>query len=377
MRAVLIRPISAAKQSFYSIDLLRGLAAIAILVFHYFHFLVGGGTLDLPRTILYELDTLNRLSWLRDHGPMAIMLFWTISGFVFMNVYAGLKPDLKTFSVNRIARLYPLHLVTLLVVAALQFVSMRTLGHFLIYDTNDVPHFLLNLFMASEWFGPGPESFNGPFWSVSVEILIYAVFFLYVRFAPINLVTQGLMLAVFGGCILLFPSSPVPVCGAFFFGGMIGYSVLFLCIPAHHGKLLAAAAAAAVAMTVLYVTWGRHGPIPMTIWLLAIYVPLLLALALSEGFGLRRWYRHAHPIGDITYSVYLWHTPLQMIFLLGAGLGAWSLAPVRSDAFVVGYILVSCTVAWFSFHYLERPAQNWIRSRLLHRNRPMPLIAAP
>jgi peptidoglycan/LPS O-acetylase OafA/YrhL len=377
MLASLLRPVTAAKQSFYSIDLVRGLSAIAILIFHYFHFLNGGGSLSLPPSVLQEIPTLNRLAWLRDNGSIAVMLFWMISGFVFMNVYAGLKPGWKTFFVNRFARLYPLHLTTLLIVALIQLTAMQLFGHYLIYKVNDLYHFGLQLFMASEWFGADDHSFNGPIWSVSVEILIYIVFYLYVRFLPVNLLTQGLFLGLFAGCMLLMPSSNIPVCGAFFFGGMLTYSAFFFCPDRYRPLACIAGIVTLAAVLSVYFLWGRHSPLPMTAWLLAIFGPLLLTLALSETLGLHRWYRHAHPIGDITYSTYLWHSPLQMMFLLGAGLGAWPLALVRTDAFVISYVAVSCIIAWFSFRYLERPAQNWIRSRLLHRNRPMPLISAP
>jgi peptidoglycan/LPS O-acetylase OafA/YrhL len=377
MRAILFHPVTAAKYNFHSIDVLRGLSAVAILVFHYFHFINGGGPLNLDKTVLQEVETLNYLSILRDNGASAIMLFWTISGFVFINVYSKKNINFKIFWVNRFARLYPLHFITLILVLFIQLFSYNLLGHFVVYDNNTLNQFILQLFFASEWFTPNAHSFNGPIWSVSIEIVIYVVFFLYIRFLPTNLASQILSIAAFGIAMILVPGSSIPVCGAYFFGGMLCYSVFFFCPSSYRIGLTLVALAVFGLTTTIYVRWGRHFPLPETVWLLAIYTPLLLALALSEVCGLQRYFKRAHIVGDITYSTYLWHTPLQMLFLLGAGVGFWPMALVRYDTFAIGYVVVSCLVGWVSFRFIERPAQGWIRERMLHRKLRAPLISAP
>ena len=42
---------------------------------------------------------------------------------------------------------------------------------------NDLKHFLLNLAFASYWGFQDGQSFNGPSWSISAEILVYVLFF--------------------------------------------------------------------------------------------------------------------------------------------------------------------------------------------------------
>jgi len=294
-----------------------------------------------------------------------------------MNVYAGLKPPFNVFFVNRLARLYPLHIVTLITVAVLQIVAMQKLGHYLVYETNDFYHFILHLFFASEWVSPDSHSFNGPIWSVSIEVIIYAAFYLYVRFFEVTLRTQLGVLVAFFIAMKVAPDSNIPVCGAYFFCGTISYTAYFFCPAKFRKELCIASIIATGAMTGLYVNFGTQIHLPITIWLLAIFAPLLLALALSEALGLQRWYKRGRAIGDITYSTYLWHSPLQMMFLLGAGLGAWPLALVRSDAFVAAYVIVTCLISWLSFRHFERPAQNFVRESLLGKRKPAALISAP
>lgn len=367
-------PIRAGKQSFVSIDIVRGLSAIAILVFHFHHFLMGGPT-EIPVSALDSISLLHALGWVRKHGGLAVMLFWTISGFVFMNVYAGTRPSLRQFFWNRFARLYPLHFLTLVIVLTVQAIAMAAFGHYLIYDNNDAYHFLLNVFFASEWGFQQGRSFNGPIWSVSVEVLIYALFYVYVRYAPVNLSSIGaswLILMVAG---MALPGNMILLCGVFFFGGMASYACYALVRASPYRRGGATAAAALLLLIPLGLAGGIGERLPLTLSLLPLFGALFVLLALSED-ALHRLYRPFRFVGDITYSSYLWHSPLQMIFLLGAGFGLWPQGLVISNTFFVAYLLAVCGFAWLSFRWLERPAQGWIRKRLAV-SRPAPPLPAP
>jgi peptidoglycan/LPS O-acetylase OafA/YrhL len=97
-----------------------------------------------------------------------------------------------TFAVSRFSRLYPLHLLTLLVVTALQMLYFQRNGSYFIFEVNDAKHFLMHLFFASNWSRNSPFTFNGPAWSLSIEVLLYAMFFVLAR----TRLTHPLMLAV-------------------------------------------------------------------------------------------------------------------------------------------------------------------------------------
>ena len=116
-------------EHFYVIDLMRGLAAIAILVWHYQHFFFPQAETRLPVTSRQIQPLYSALMPLYEYGSYAVQLFWMISGFVFCAVYAHTKATTRDFVVNRFARLYPLHIITLLLVAALQVISAYRLGH--------------------------------------------------------------------------------------------------------------------------------------------------------------------------------------------------------------------------------------------------------
>lgn len=373
----LTRPIRASRETFHSIDILRGLAALAILVFHADHFIRGGGSLARSPAVLDGIVLLRLLDPVRQYGGLAVMLFWMISGFVFMNIYADARPGARTFWVNRFSRLYPLHLVTLVLIAAIQTVAMATLGHYLIYAINDPYHFVLQLFFASEWGLQHGRSFNGPIWSVSVEILIYAVFYLFVRFVRVNVVLNVAALLGFALLYRLLPGNPIMLCGVFFFSGMLVYAAYAL-VPASLRPVAAlTAAAGAAGCAVLLATVGPLR-LPLTLWLVPLFGLILLALAIVEATGrCRAALGRLRFVGDITYSTYLWHSPLQMLFLLGAGVGWWSLDIAFNSAFMLGYLLFTALFAYASFAFIERPAQGWLRARLLRRAAPAKLVSAP
>ncbi len=162
------------------LELIRFLSAFAVLVFHYQHFQFRDGTLspDFQRT---RQPFYSALSFVYEQGFHGVQLFWCISGFIFFWKYretlAGRRLSGRRFFVLRFSRLYPLHLATLLLVSLLLVLYHRTNGGVFVYRYNDLRHFVLQLFMASNWGFQKGDSFDGPIWSISVEILVYALFY--------------------------------------------------------------------------------------------------------------------------------------------------------------------------------------------------------
>ena len=106
---------------FYGIDFLRWLAAFGVVVYHYLlHFQIS--------EIQYS-SFLNYLIINKEFAPKFVWLFWTISGFVFTNIYISRNINLKKFFISRFARLYPLHFLTLVLVAILQTLSNYFFSH--------------------------------------------------------------------------------------------------------------------------------------------------------------------------------------------------------------------------------------------------------
>ena len=86
---------------------------------------------------------------------------------------------------------------------------------------------------------------------------------------------------------------------------------------------------------------------------------LLLAL-LERGMGPRlsslAW------VGRVTYSSYLIHFPLQILFVLTLGWVASPLDP-RSGLTVLAYFAVLLPLSLLTYSGFERPLQDWLRSK--------------
>src|SRR4051812_39451788 len=166
-------------QKLLGLEVLRFACAMAVLVWHYQHFTFMGSAPG-PDFVREQQPFFGLLGFFYEYGALAVPVFWTISGFVFCWKYAADISDRKVtgkrFFVLRFSRLYPLHVATLLVVALLQAAWLHRNGNYFVYPDNSLPAFGLQLFMASNW-AELPYSFNGPIWSVSAEVLIYALFF--------------------------------------------------------------------------------------------------------------------------------------------------------------------------------------------------------
>ena len=168
-----------ASDRFNSLDALRGIAALSVVLSHWKHFFYNGTTPahDLKdRLPLYGL-----FHAFYSDGHRAVDFFFCLSGFIFFFLYAekisAHSLGAARFSLFRFSRLYPLHLVTLIFVAAAQALMRSVQGVAFVYPNNDPYHFILQLTCTAAWWTwPHRNTFNGPFWSVSVEILLYALF---------------------------------------------------------------------------------------------------------------------------------------------------------------------------------------------------------
>ena len=123
----------------------------------------------------YVLDTSFDAHFFKE-GFVGVSFFFVLSGFIIAYNYQEkllTKTTTKrTFWVARIARIYPLHLLTLLIAACIG-------GYVQYSDTTDwIKHFVASTFLLQPFF-PSADyffSFNSPSWSLGCEQLFYFCF---------------------------------------------------------------------------------------------------------------------------------------------------------------------------------------------------------
>jgi peptidoglycan/LPS O-acetylase OafA/YrhL len=371
---------------FYSLDVLRGLAALAVVLFHWRHsFYTGTTNTGFVATTQPFYAT---LYFFYEEGQKAVELFFTLSGFIFFWLYAKKVNERRIaffpFIFLRLSRLYPLHFVTLLTVLVLQLVYYSSFSSYFVYAQNDPYHFVLQLFFASNWGFQEGFSFNGPVWSVSVEILLYVAFFLICWLKKDKL--PVLFILTMGSYLVFYYKGYQPAQGLFsFFVGGLTYNVFRLkfntIVLGRWGNILVGIASIAWMGTVLevhthyfsqqYVRLLDQLSIhPRYFFLFERGVPLfvggflfpltILALVILETRRGTLGKRLAF-VGDISYSSYLWHFPLQLTFVLLANAWGYSRAVFESPVVLLLFFAVLIVMSGLSHRYFEMPMQRKLR----------------
>lgn len=356
---------------YLGLEALRFLSAVAVLLWHYRHFYMGSVAVFVVPFTPAMLPLQGVLKPFYSWGYMAVSIFWMLSGFIFFWKYHDDVADGRVgafeFFIRRFSRLYPLHFLTLLAVAALQaiFASGHG-GETFVYQNFDLRHFALNLFFASAWGAEAGMSFNGPIWSVSIEVLIYALFFVvsaHVRCGLIGrLVVSALACAAWIVNEELFQSDAARTllaCGVFFFGGGVVHAVVELPSSGSRRATTLLAFAAAIAIAVLTFRDDVTTP-PLVV------VPFA-ALLLYGFLGIDGW-RPVHaffgrlaPLADLTYSSYLVHFPIQIVFVMVTDRLGYGRTVYDDPRMLVAFLATVFATAWWVSRRFERPAQSWIR----------------
>ena len=142
---------------------LRFFAAMMVFVNHVLFAFPSLSTEGLARDVFEPL------------GTAGVCFFYVLSGFILTYVY-GSRPgpiSIREFYVKRVARIWPLHLVTMLIVL-FGVVTLR----YQLDRPQGVAQIVANTFLLQAWW---PEyrwvfSINGPSWSLSNEAFFYFVF---------------------------------------------------------------------------------------------------------------------------------------------------------------------------------------------------------
>lgn len=352
------------------LEIIRFLCAMTVLIWHYHHFaMIGDGS-----AMLRPHEPLDALLWpFYQFGLYGVQIFWCISGFIFYWKYADAlaarRVEPKRFFWLRFSRLYPLHFVTLILVAALQPLYMAYAGQPFIFKDVSVTSFLLQLGLADQWTGPRTMSFNGPIWSVSAEIFVYVAFFLLVSSFGRS---RWLILAAIGAGLASMWSeaySTALICASYFFAG--GAAAEWLASehvrrrPRQAQALAVALIAACLAAMPLLDLAGSDNL--MGTWLLAITPPLLF-LAARDWPMLEQWQAPIQAAGNLTYSTYLIHFPMQLgvaIVVVGAEIAL----PLDKAWFLLAYLAASIVIGRITFVRFEAPMQAMIRAATLSPSR--------
>lgn len=364
-----------ARQRLDELDGLRGLMALLVVVYHLQAVLPG-----VSQSLTTAVPMI-RQAW------FAVDVFFVMSGFVMAYVYGsqfseGVKlSGYATFFYARLARLYPVHLFSLAVIAAgtLPFVI-------------DSPAFLSAegryswqsglaslLMLHSPWIDH--RTWNFPAWSISAEWHAYAVFPLIVPVVQAAGKHMALAAMLLGVAVPLYlytqvsgsepTNTPLVLLRVLplFLSGMILYR-----FNASLGAIFSGPLASGLTVAALLFLLNRHG---------AEHFAVLLSPALVLCILNAAWLRSVFTtpallfLGAISYSLYMTHAAVVMF-----GLGIWrrrlaslvSVDPLSSNLANWAVFTVSVAAAillgWLTMRWIEFPSRKAIIAWLTLRRLP-------
>lgn len=319
-------------------------------------------------------------------GYMGVTIFFVLSGFVLTITYLGMvEPSMRStwnFAVARFARVIPLYwLVLFVVVFIIKLYPARmseVWGHILAVQawSSDVNY-------AYAWNGPG--------WSIGVEVFLYAAFpvlILLTKYFNSTKKAVAVLCCVALGmaAILVFfhltgraqlpmtdPTSahrwlyrsPLLRLGDFILG--MCCAIIYLRERANEQLVRLApffAVAAVVAIVVLMVTPDML--LSAASFDFAYAVPgvvLILALALAPDVGIAKILGSVPlvALGEWSYAFYLIHIPLGIFIIRGILTDGFT--PLNTAIFASGLLLM-VGASWILHIFFERPARVFIRRRL-------------
>lgn len=347
----------------YPLDVLRGIAALSVVFWHWQHFFYLGdqpANFDVARQPLFGVFSL-----FYQHGSLAVELFFSISGFVFFWLFSqriaerGLTAP--RFFMDRFSRLYPLHAVTFLLVMGLQWVYFQNHPHYFVYQANDAWHALLNVLLIPAWGLETGWSFNAPIWSVSVECLLYALFFLICVGGKWRYLLMPCLLAA---GFMLYPLNYKLGSGLFtFFAGGIAFVIMHLLL-----KRIGARNVCGITLILSIAAWSTVAMAPVNnYFIMGIAFPVSVIFIASLSWLRPTLMKPLATIGDLSYSSYLLHFPLQILFALAVDQLGYTREVFYSPWMLLLFMGVLVPLSLISHRLFEVPAQRVLRARFKAR----------
>jgi peptidoglycan/LPS O-acetylase OafA/YrhL len=374
---------SSSKDQLPSLTSLRGVAALWVVIYHY-------SVQSFP-----NLDVTG-YTFIFHKGYLAVDMFFMLSGFVLTHVYHrkfldDVSGNYHGFVVARIARIYPLHVLILLlfVVTAIAAnwsggVSVGSPQNIPLSGSDSVSAFFANIFLV-QGLDAGKLSWNYPSWSISVEFMAYLLFpFVLPALWRANAAAKWILAALLLGLLGLFTYLAQDN-----FDQWDGPIVLLRCFPEFLlGSLLYCAFRNApdgfgierdgMVFGIILIALGllHFGAADLLVTLLFA----LLILAAVRNIG--RFTEWANTpvliwLGDISYSIYLIHSFIQFLGmkLLGRfGLHKAELAalsPSKSLALMLPMLALCLVAAHLSYYCFEVRSRRYVRDTL--SGKPSPL----
>lgn len=378
------------------VDALTGVRALAAfwVLAHHLNAIVGPRILKVP-VAGFELDVTPLLTC----GWVGVDIFFVLSGFLLtrqlLDAYGSARPAAANwrFLLHRVLRVYPAYLAQLAILLAFAWVAAGTAPPW-------VRHVPLHLAMLQAVTPSSEVAINGVYWTLTAEFWFYLLLpgvvallhaaasrghaalakrglVLYAGAVAITVAYRASIIAAHGAGVafpLDWAARQLPAFLDVFAAGIlaavasrVGGPTLAAGKPWASDVLVAGGLAGIVGMLYVmhenYLAYWAGGPV-FYAWhaLTAAFAALMVLGTSRDGCLARALFatRPARYVGDISYSLYLWHVPVALWIAARVPPAGGELTYVATALFAV------LAVSALSWHAVERPVLRR-RSRIERR----------
>ncbi len=365
------------KDRFEVLDIFRGLFSAMVVFFHMSAF---------AATPIINNGFVN-------NSDLFVDFFFVLSGFVIAYSYRAISSaeKLKQFLTKRWYRIYPLHLVMLLVFVAIETGKHFFVGHIQINNldnaNNNLLSFVSSLLLLNSVKLPGVHdvSWNIPSWSISAEMISYVVFgslllFLSKKNAQkySNYLYNFIVIAAIISIVVINGNGKLNYSHDFgFLRGLAGFFTGVLCLHTFTAlrsriselpRVFFHVAESVLLLSIVCSVYeGEIFKETGFVYLVIFYLSVLL-FAFEKGFisGLLRRAVVLKKMGTYSYSIYMTHAFLLSMFNI-VFIRLLHLPPsAYSWLFVLNYLLIYKVSQWTYQHIEMRFAAKAKKSGTAH-----------
>ena len=333
--------------------------------------------------VLYHLRYYNDFDWFGAfpfvrYGYIGVDFFFILSGLIVSHVYlsksASGGPDFwKKFIWYRVARLFPVHLLIMLLMLLAAVMPPLLAGGEAGLTAQDYKDWFLLTFLVRQWTLPADYAWNSPAWSISAEFFAYLVVFpviaCFTRNKPGR--SAGVILAILGSLLLLsmiagagtinikaHAGPLLRVTGGFVLGSGLYLILSSLQAVRNWDRLLAVSLVALAILLLAAPAIGAAGW-PADLVLIAGLVATISCTYLASG-PVSGWLSRPGLfwLGEISFALYLCHIPVMRLCRYLADQLGWE----RGFGFGLLTVLLSIAAAHLLYRMVEIPARQVMRT---------------
>ena len=209
------------------------------------------------------------------------------------------------------------------------------------------------------WGFENGYSFNGPVWSVSAEVLIYFIFF----FTTLKLSIGHNVLAIFVILISMYilELKALFMCIFFFYMGGIVNRV----IEKNERFVLLIVLLIAFLLYALELNSEKFKVFVLdypTLFQDGFFCLMLLIVFLKIGSVLKPIASFISGLGNLTYSMYLCHFPIQILMVLFFLKQKIDISYKNTWLFLF-FIIITILISFFIYRILEKPSKEFLRRK--------------